>query len=514
MDKKILVLLVLIALLMPLLPSAFADGMGFYRPHSVVVSPEPDLTEGEWKLLAERGQTALIDYENGKEYLTIAINVEKADAEEAIWIFPIPADPDKTNLNMNAEIPPFFGDEVYTKAGEKIWGFTNGMRNTLGLPLLADALSKVSESSVWSMTMGMSASASAYRDYEKQITVHQKRELFGISAEVISAETGSAIRSYLQSKGFSIPQSAVGMLDSYVGQDYAFVIAHISDFAAFSEHQGDLDEYLMAVSVVFPTDRIYFPLKPTSIYGAEEIPLGIYVSGHVSPDLFGSLANSRFTEVKYYLNDDPNNELQRSFTRIKINVPASFFDQDLWIDVFTPLDVGIAESIVFNEYVWFIIFLAGVSVLASLFMGNIVFIGKRPDQKVLVLMGLSNVLTIVPFMLFVIFWDFDKGRLNGKWEDDKKARIKKRDKLIFIACFIAFFVVLTYVIEAAWGVAPRERTIDVYYDYYQAASACGANFCSSDFDCQTAEGCVQFEEAACNDGRCEALGDFSSTPHV
>jgi len=475
-----------------LVPFAAADGMA-YRSHKVFVGPEQDLTTEEWALLVETGQTALIDYNNGKEYLSIAISVEKVDAETALWVIPIPAKPDAVNINLHLDIPEFFGDELFNKAGEKIWGFANGMRNTLGLPLIADAFSKISESSVWTMVGGLS-SASA-KDYAQEgVIVHQQRELFGIEAEIISAESGNAIREYLRTKGLELPQQAAEILDAYVGESYSFLVGRISDYSKFREQEEALNERLIAVGVIFPTDMLYFPLKPTSIYGDKTIPINLYVTGDVSPQLFGGISGK--TQVKYYLNEKPDNELQRKFTRIQITAPSSSFTDDLWIDNSAPWGVSIAESVYHNEYVWFVAFLFGVSCLAALLAGNIVFFGKGVKQKVLLFMGAMNTLTIIPFILTVLFWDFKKNRFSGKWEASASERANRRRKGLFIVSFIVIFVILTYAVEAAWGVQPRGHW-ETVVDKPTNKITCSLTDCTENSDCSV-EVSPCPPEAGCN----------------
>ncbi len=521
--RSTLGLAILAVLLLSSVPFALADGMA-YRSQKVYV-PENDLTKDEWGLLTEKGQTALIDYNYGKEYLSIAINVEPGDAEKMVWIFPVPAKADETNINLNIEIPQFFGDEVYNKAGEKVSGFAHGMRNTLGLPLIAEAFS-----TVFSMTASLSSNVAAgYDAYKYQlgenVTVHQQRELFGIEAQVITATSGNAIRDYLWEKGFALPGDAAGILDSYIGQDYSFVVGWVSDYRQLVSQQGSLKERLMTISVIFPTDELYFPLKPTSVYGGITIPVNLYVSGYVSPHFPGKTAEAKYNDVRFYLNEKAENELQKKFTKISIEAPSMYFEDDLWIDNSAPLGVSIADSIFRNEYVWFILFLLGFSCLASLIVGNIVFFGKGVKQWALLLIGAANVLTIVPFILTALFWDFDKNRFSGKWEKEnpKKKEVTRRDRAVFIFAFIALFIILTYTIEAAWGAGPRGHWETVYPEY-QARMICQNAQCESDINCQDIAGCSQFNEVSCIGaqkiggqtirGYCQAVGDFSDIPRV
>jgi len=69
-----------------------------------------------------------------------------------------------------------------------------------------------------------------------------------------------------------------------------------------------LSNICLGVSITFPTDKIYFPLKPTSVYGSQKVPIVIYVMGHVTPDIYPEIEKD--TQVNYFVHswdyDVPN----------------------------------------------------------------------------------------------------------------------------------------------------------------------------------------------------------------
>jgi len=495
-------LLTLTLIIFLILPFVAADGMSYKR--YTWIPPGHDLPKEDWALLAENSQTALIEYNDGVERLSIAIDVEKADAEEVVWIFPVPAEPQNSRINLNLDIPEFFGDDVVQLASERIWGFANGMRNTLGLPLIVGALSGIDPTfGLMSTTSGIGRAESAA---DSGIIVYEHAELYGIVAELITARDGTSIYSYLENKGLTLPQEAVSILNEYVGKDYSFVVGWIEDYNEFLVGQTKTKKRLLAVSISFPTEELYFPLKPTSVYGYTTIPINVYVQGYVSPEIYDAIKPS--TKVTYLLNDEAEIELQKKFTQIDIHAFSNTLTEDLWIKNSAPFNVGLADSVYYHDYLWFILFLLIVSCFSSLLVGNIVFLGKGVKQKYLLFFGATNLLTIFSFILTVAFWDFKKNWFNEKL---KYPKINKNDRIVFIAAFIIVFVVLTYIIEAAWASPPREWTQKEVPYRGVSGVLCETYACTIDADCtpeETYNDCPM-GDAYCNSalGRCELFSD-------
>ena len=331
------------------------------------------------------------------------------------------------------------------------------MRNTLGLPIIIDALSSMQSANVWSMTAGSASASEAIpggaKDYG--VTVEKEVELFGVTAQVITAETGRGLRDYLSSKGFELPSNAGTLLDTYISDHYSFVVGWVSDYSQMISQQDLLGkERLLAMSVVFSTDKLYFPLKPTSVYGNDVIPIDVYVTGFATPELFGDLTTPGRVRATYYINDDPSHELERKFTHIRIDSPSYAFTDDLWIANSAPLDISLAETLYRLDYLWFILLLIGASCLTSLLVGNLLFIKKRLPQKSLLILGVLNCLTIFVFATAVMFWDFKNNKFKGK--QDYKDGVSKRKRIVYLIGFIVLFAVLTYAMESAWGAIPQE----------------------------------------------------------
>lgn len=470
-----------IVLVLLLIPVISADGGVWMRRH--YVEPDTGLTKDEWSMLAEEGQTALIDYNNGKERLSIAVAVkDSADAKEAVWIFPVPARPQDSNMNLNLDVPDFFGDDVVLKAKENVRKISYNLCDLLVVPML-----RYLGPSTKRLMTGSSMATGAQMppgNATRGVTVYQHAELYGITAELVSAESGEDLDGYLGARGFTLPQDAASLLDFYAGKEYSFVIGWLSNYSEFRESQQAAGKRLIAVSVTFPTSELYFPLKPTSLYGDRKIPVNIYVFGHVSPRVYEGISGG--TDVTYYLNDKPKNEMQRRFTRISIDAYANRFSEDLWIQNSQPLGISVAEALYRNELVFFILLALMVSCAASLIAGNLVFYKQGVSQKTLALIGLANLLTVVAFII-VALW-----RLKG-------TKIGNIRKILFITVFVIAFLLLTGVIWAL-GSEPRQGYWDGYSDAATVSGIlCSAQACTDDADCSTAH-CDP--HGICVDGHC------------
>ncbi|MDY6966145.1 MAG: hypothetical protein SVM80_09305 [Halobacteriota archaeon] len=126
---------------------------------------------------------------------------------------------------------------------------------------------------------------------DEKITIHEHIEKMGLVTELVTAEDGRAFYDYLTDKGLDLPSDSRSVFDGYIGEEYTFVVSWIFDVEKFKEESATEDMYGRTINTVgvfikFPTDKIYFPLKPTSVYGSREVPILIYLMSHVTPKLY------------------------------------------------------------------------------------------------------------------------------------------------------------------------------------------------------------------------------------
>lgn len=358
-----------------------------------------------WRLQDMKDQTAAINYENGMENMILSVNVNDFQGEKAVWIFPVPASPSRTAINIVSGFPRLRGYEVEKKLQSTISGSLALMALTQLFPFLPLSM----------MLVSMGGSRSGTGDYEN-VSVYEHMEKMGLTTELVTAENGSALNDYLAGKGLDLPLAMKTVLDDYAGKDYSFVVSWISNVEQFKEEQLSVAESLggsfnlLGVSIIFPTNKIYFPLKTTSVYDSKRIPMNVYVMNHVTPELYQSIKWG--AEVSYFVAEDYGvpEELSGFFnqktaiadlkyTKIKIDSPSKYLEDDLWMENSAPLKVSLLFWINKCFFLFGILLFALISCAASLLAGLMVFGKEERSRKNLAVFGLWNFLTIVGFWM-------------------------------------------------------------------------------------------------------------------
>jgi hypothetical protein len=429
---------------------AFADGMVHYYDDS-------------WKPLKENRQVAAINYENGYENLILTIDIDQeTKGEKAVWMFPVPATPDKTVIDIVEGFPPFSGNNINSDYKRNIGAYPIVSFVYSVIPL-AGLLLPFAMIGTMSNIEGVAYDGGYYKD----VIVHESISKYGVTTELITAENSYLLYGYLKNKGLDLPQSSQDVIFDYIGPDYSFVVSFISSLDKYQEYvnnksKNNYNYYNggqvgnLGVFVKFPTDKIYFPLKPTSVYGSTSVPLTLYVTGHVTPKLYPEIAgtkttymSSRSKSVGKFEEFYNGTQVNRSgFTKIEMNVPSKYFTQDLWINDSAPVNVGFKGMINSNPLVLGIIFFAIASMLASIGAGLVAFKKKVPNKK-LALLGLVNFFTIIGMIIATVL-------LKTKKIDDKlKEEIKEskltivlfdKMKIVYLVVFFVLFIIINFII--------------------------------------------------------------------
>lgn len=389
----------------------FADGMVYY--------PKPGYPH--WQLQAEDQQLAAINYEDGFENLMITVDVSDFQGLEGVWLFPVPSDPDDTVIDIVDSFPRFYGYDVEQKMASSISDTFDVMRlsQIYTLPFYMMSGYRTFGASGRVLESAQKTTAADYG-----VTVHEHIEEMGLTTELITARRAEGFYNYLTDKGLELPDDAIDILDEYIGEDYTFVVSWISDSSQYKTEVGVGYGYMGAVStlgihVTFPTDKIYFPLKPTSVYGSEEIPIKLYVVGHVTPELYTKVEKS--TKVNYYYqsnyyvpaeqkaffnNEDRVENLE--YTVIDLKVPSKYLIDDMWVDDSAPFNIKMANFINNQKYIWGILVFVILSCLASLASGILTFRDSVPDKRGFALFGLANLLSIIGFAIGAYLMKIDE----------------------------------------------------------------------------------------------------------
>jgi hypothetical protein len=425
--RKLLSLLILFSLLTS---PVLADGGMLVRPNlDSVIDVNRLVTVGytdegfpiyEWLLVVEEKQLCAINYVEGMQKMVLVINTgEELKGEEAVWIFPVPAEPNKTAIDVIKGFPDFRGINVEEKAREAIPEIFSVVVSTQIYPIPLVFLNYLHRGR--QTTLGMSEIAGG-TDSAAGVTVHETVEKMGLTTELVSAVDGVSLSNYIVEKGLDMPSSFREILDEYTGQDYSFVISWISDVEVFKQEQGltraDLGSTL-GVFVTFPTNKIYYPLKLTSVYESERVPADVYVLDYVSPKIYSDIRAD--TTVKYYFDNSIGSSPDLNdfftgysgagygkYTKISMNPPSKFFTQDLWISPSTPVGVAIADFAYRNGVLFGVIVLGFCSCLASLAAGWLLFRDKMVSLLQLALFGLWNFFTVIGFASAACFLKLDE----------------------------------------------------------------------------------------------------------
>jgi hypothetical protein len=552
------------ALLVAILVSpgiAVADGM-------IMESYE----DGTWDYGLESNQQAFINYESGMQKMIISIGMAESTTH-AVWIFPVPAKPDKVVIDIFSQLPEWYGQEIGSAARAKLDEITAALNYTqlYTIPFMANWVVKGDASE----TFGSLAEDAAVIA-QPGVVVHEHLDKENVTTEIITAETAQALYSYLQAKDLSVEEGSIPVLDHYIGKEYTFVVSwmsnpdsevlipvdrvevnlvhylcSISTWLNTGQSQSnittetvltpgdyldqvraaipDLEEALMGfyegpnyrtektteylddhpedrqrfidflsknpvhvypfqryehlaymapsqrgVFVTFPTERIYYPLLPTSVYGSDVVPATIRTIGWVSPQLFSDIQG--FTEAEYYVaerirshpslrNFYDDDGVNARYTKIDINAPSKLLTDDLWISQRAPWSALRAAAVAHYPWPCGIFLLLLASFLAGLLAGVAIFAEARNIRGVFKfgLIGLANCLSILGFIIVVILAPTKAIRAESSSHTAESepqgfsawgAMVRDARKWGYVPLFSAFFLVavwyLTWLVESTF----------------------------------------------------------------
>jgi hypothetical protein len=410
-------------------------------------------------LQPENDQAGAIWYENGYENLLLSVSLDwQQQGNRSVWIFPVPARPQDVHIDVLKGFPTYDGTSLSDKYAMEVGtaAITSASYATFPLTTPFVLLAAVG----WSEDphMGFAGAPPATTG---DVVVWDRVDRRGLRTEVISAKDAGALAGYLSSQNLTLPQGSLTMLDDYIAGDYSFVVTSVQNVTEYREQfpsqslgiSGPVytesgSDNALGVFVRFPTDRIYFPLKPTRAYGNRTVPLLLTVNGFVTPVFpagTGSRASVSYLEQDRYspsatLEDFFNGQKERApftYTKIMLIVPAEEYTDDLWFDNAAPHEVSTLSLITacypligIGLYILF-------SALAALLAGLIVFTRGSVKPARLLEHGLWNCATLVGFM-------YATRRYLVLPDSEKKKRVR------FVGVFIAIFLALVTVAALAF----------------------------------------------------------------
>jgi hypothetical protein len=487
--KKLIVFILLSLVIIP--SQVMADG--------IIIEPWMD----RWRPIDETSQLAAINYKDGIEKMIISVNFNMKDADEALWIFPVPSLPNNVAIDIVDQFPYLYGYDVVEKAKSDIDSVMESIRATQIYPMFFTSRGYYPIPLLDSVTRSFESSQAGA---DEEVVVHEHLEKYGITTEIITAKSGDALYDYLKGKGLDISEGSIPVLDSYIGNEYTFISSWVtppeeedkfycteaqrnatacialydpvcgSDGNTYSNdcvacRNEKVEWYVRGscgaslpyyrnpgIFISFPTDKMYFPLLPTSAYGSKVIPITVYVIGHVEPEFPNPV--EPYTRTKYYVQNSLYIEGLVNFfgdmslkdvkyTKIEIEAPSKYFSDDLWMLEQTPAKIsyanGLYSIISKNRDLFSIFLLLLISAVSGAVSGMLVF----KDYKKFALVGLFNVFSIVGLAVALAFTK------TRKVNEKLSRRIRKegfmvissdKRKLYFLILFSVVFLITSLIL--------------------------------------------------------------------
>jgi len=389
-----------------------ADGMMFTK------------SKDAWYLQPEQSQFATIHYENGMENLLISVNPgSELNGNRAVWIFPVPATPDKVRIDILKGYPQFTGNNLEESYSSAITTSTTVqiLYATFPVPVFCGGAALLLSTFILAGSTGNAGNMElASRVYTTGVEVHAHVEKSGFVTEVITATDANALQKYLVSIGMDEKRDERKFLQGYIGNNNSFVVSYISDLKKFKAQSTVKSVYGSSTSsgleneigvfARFPVEKIYFPLRPTAVYGSRQVPVLIYVTGFTNPELYDSIRQD--SEVTYFIQGDFTSGVDLApffngktsiswlkFTRIKITTASDNFTEDLWIDPNPPLNIAFKDLYLQAYGIISVVVYVIFSMIASLLAGILAFRKKTIGNQTLLIHGLWNCATFIGLAL-------------------------------------------------------------------------------------------------------------------
>lgn len=468
---------------------------GHILADGVIIGPSISHTD-QFNYLSPKSQQAFINHENGIQKMIIAIAPE-IRLENAVWIFPVPADPNKVTIDVLSKLPNLYGNEITDEANLSLLSVKNFLYATQIYPRLFWELlapRKITPGGVWSLDV-----REPFYEAPKDITIYERLEKEGVISEIITAKNGEAIYQYLKEKNPNFKKDSIPILDNYIGKNFSFVVSWISEnslnqqsnqsnsrrippvipfFNQEENYQMQLSYRSRGIFVTFPSKKIYYPLILTSVYGSEIIPISIRIFGFNTPNLFRDIKN--YTKTDYFIQSNPSiadEELKNfygpslgwgklkniKYTKIEINAPSKLLTEDLWIQKRSPLKALYASFIIRYSIAIGVLCFILASILAGIFSGLLIFKEAR-NKKGLVklsLLGLSNCLSIIGLLITTALIKINCTKTDDTLIKNLKEQARPRRPLIIDLRKVAFVPLFSLVFLAVVWILVNLITISL-----------------------------------------------------
>lgn len=416
-----LLLLFSIALIFIASGESFADGKAFTRSHDA----------SAYEPANQQDQRAVISFRDGTERLLITINYYANRDDQGLWIFPVPGTPDTVHIDLWDILPTFDGTDDRERAREIVDNTMFFMRTTHLWPLAFDL----------PLTMSRHGNKS-----DDAVDVHATVEKWGLRAEAVTAPSVEALDKHLREAEQEVSAAELRAFEPYLTNDYVLVIVRVASRSELDRQFGLEEDDVYTVRranerrpcllVEFPTERAFYPMRPTASYGDEYVPVTIYVLGHVQPKAHATLLDNTRT---HHFRDAHSHDALDTFcgiepdSAVEYTVVQTFGNASTYTSDFTfepvvlrglgvaRLITGLGDMLYVVAVVLFLLFSCASGALA----GTISRVGARKGA----LLGLFNLASLFGVIVGAAYL------------------IKERRMARFVIVFSLIFVGLTIVVQ-------------------------------------------------------------------
>ena len=229
-----------------------------------------------YRRVEQNEQVAAIHWADGLQRMVIACRYEAEAADKALWIFPLPSGTSLARVEVVESFPRIAGFDATRRGRSSLSGFVTCLYLTQGWPMIYFCCFSFLSASRLGMPGG--------------VRIDGIVERWGIRAEVLAADSHEALAGHLARAGVNLGTEALGPFREYLDGSHLLVVAWISSRDEVRAHFGEDAARPLAFGrspclyVEFPAPRPFYPMKPTSSYGATEVPVRLYLMGTFVPE--------------------------------------------------------------------------------------------------------------------------------------------------------------------------------------------------------------------------------------
>jgi hypothetical protein len=271
-----------------------------------------------WIVGKELAQRAVINHNDGIQKMDISIDVQTS-GKSGLWLFPVPADAKDIELDVSKGFKVPQGDLYSEIKRQAIESYFQG----IGILISGTIFGGCGRLFVYRALVSTFFGSESFLDdgVERKLAYHKAFSKLGLESEIVKAYSVDDLFNFFSSRGLEIPDDDREIWNEYHNNGYSFIVSR------FNPSSSDIKPQSLSLNVGFPSERAFFPLKPTKTYGQEIIPLEIYVNDFKkisAPDTLTGIL-----ETDYLLD---RNKKKIIYTRFTLNAPAKLFIDDMWYD--------------------------------------------------------------------------------------------------------------------------------------------------------------------------------------